>query len=148
MASSKPKPEKILRELLSDRPDSVVDAAMAARKAVLSSAEACSELIYETYCISDAFSFTGKLGQAFIQIATYAKHVNIGFDRGTELPDPQGLLKGTGKRIRHVRLNDASDLDNESILALIDSAVALGMSMAENAGGIVPAQVVVNRRSK
>jgi len=53
--------------------------------AVLKSAGECSEIIYETYCISNAFSFTGKQGQVFIHIATYAKHVNIGFDRETML---------------------------------------------------------------
>jgi len=48
------------------------------------------------------FSFTGKQGLGFIHIATYANHVNIGFDRGTELEDPDELLRGTGKLIRHI----------------------------------------------
>jgi len=108
MAASKRQTEMILRELMQDRSGEVVDAALAARKAILKSAGECSEIIYETYCISNAFSFTGKQGQGFIHIATYANHVNIGFDRGTELEDPEGLLKGTGKLIRHIRLNTVS----------------------------------------
>ncbi len=110
MASSNASTELILRELLQDRSESVVSVALAARKAVLKIAGKCSELIYETYCISNAFTFTGKQGQGFIHIATYAEHVNIGFDHGTELEDPEGLLQGTGKRIRHVRLHHASDV--------------------------------------
>lgn len=97
--------ELVLRELMQDRPEQVVSTAIAARKAVLKLAGECSELIYETYCISNAFTFTGKQGQGFIHIATYAKHVNLGFDYGTKLEDPEGLLQGTGKLIRHIRLN-------------------------------------------
>jgi hypothetical protein len=140
--------ELILRELMIDRLEEVIKAALAARAAVLNSAGQCSELIYETYCISNAFTYTGKQGQGFIHIATYAKHVNIGFDRGTELNDPDGLLHGTGKLIRHVRLNSAADVKEESILRLIDSAVEQGRAMAEKKGGVVAASVVVKRRTK
>lgn len=126
----------------------MIKAALAARKAVLNSAGQCSELIYETYCISNAFSYTGKQGQGFIHIATYATHVNIGFDRGTELNDPDGLLHGTGKLIRHVRLNSAADVKEESILRLIDASVKQGLTMAETQGGVVAASGVVKRRTK
>ncbi len=140
--------ELILRQLMKDRPDQVVAAALAARRAVLKSAGECCELIYETYCISDAFSFTGKLGQSFIHIATYAGHVNVGFSRGTELDDPEGLLEGTGKLIRHVRIGSLSDLKKAPFKRLIDAAVAQGHQMAEKKGGSVPARVTVNRSAK
>ena len=148
MAAAKKQTELLLLELMQDRPEEVVRAALAARKAVLKSASECSELIYETYCISNAFSFTCKQGQGFIHIATYAKHVNIGFDRGTELQDPDGLLAGTGTKIRHIRLSHASDVKRDSIIRLIDAAVEQGRDMAEKMGGIVPASVVVKRRMK
>ncbi|MEQ1904902.1 MAG: DUF1801 domain-containing protein [Pirellulaceae bacterium] len=105
-------------------------------------------MIYEVYCVSDAFTFTGKQGQGFIHIATYARHVNLGFDHGSELDDPDGLLKGTGKRIRHIRLNKVADVKQKSIIHLIEQAVEQGLAMAEKKGGIVPAKVVVNRRVK
>ena len=137
-----------LRELMQDRSDEVVDAALDARTAVLKSAGEYSEIIYETYCISNAFSYTGKQGQGCIHIATYANHVNIGFDRGTELEDPDGLLKGTGKLIRHIRLKNASDIKQDSIIRLNDKAVEQGRAMAKEKGGAVAASVVVKRRSK
>ena len=148
MTGNKQQTELILRELMQDRPDEVVTAALAARKAVLKLAGECSELIYETYCISNAFTFTGKQGQGFIHIATYAKHVNIGFDRGTELEDPDGLLAGTGKLIRHIRLSNASDVKRDSILRLIEAAVEQGRTMAATKGGVQASSVVVKRRSK
>ena len=107
----------------------------------------CSELIYETYCISNAFTFTGKQGQGFIHIATYAKHVNLGFDGGTKLEDPEGLLQGTGKLIRHIRLNGVSDVKREAVARLIKGAVQQGLAMAELKGDVVVASVIVKRRS-
>jgi hypothetical protein len=148
MAQSRVQTELVLRELMRDRADEVVKIALAARKAVLKAAGKCSELIYEVYCISDAFTFTGKQGQGFIHIATYAQHVNLGFDHGSELDDPDGLLKGTGKRIRHIRLNKVADVKQKPVIHLIEQAVEQGLAMAEQRGGVVPAKVVVNRRSK
>ena len=90
--------ETTLYQVLSDRTDEVVDIALAARNSVLKSAPGCSEFVGETYCVINLFSFTGKHGQAFIHIATYANHTNLGFNHGTELEDPEGLLQGTGKK--------------------------------------------------
>lgn len=50
--------------------------------------------------------------------------VNLGFPRGVELPDPTGLLAGTGKRARHVRLSAAEQVDAPALHALIDAAIA------------------------
>lgn len=148
MSKSKTPTELILRELLRDRKEEVVEIALAARKAVLKTAGKCSELIYETYCISNAFTFTGKQGQGFIHIATYAGHVNLGFDRGTELDDPDEKLNGTGKLIRHVRLNSIADVRDKSVIQLIAQAVAQGRAMAEVKGGELDEAIVVVKRSK
>jgi Domain of unknown function (DU1801) len=147
MAESKTPTELILRELMQDRKEEVVKIALAARKAVLKSAGKCSELIYETYCISNAFTFTGKQGQGFIHIATYAGHVNLGFDRGTELDDPDKKLKGTGKLIRHIRLNSVTDIKDDSVIQLIAQAVSQGRTMAEEKG-VLDKPIVVVKRSK
>jgi hypothetical protein len=126
--------EMKLHELLSDRPDNVVDIALAARGEVRKAAGDCSELIYATYAISSVHTFTGKLGQAFIHVVTYANHVNLGFNRGVDLPDPNTLLKGTGKLIRHVRLDSKSDLRKKAIKDLIKAAVLEGRTVAERRG--------------
>ena len=148
MAESKTQTEMILRDLMRDRKEEVVKIALAARKAVLKTAGKCSELIYETYCISNAFTFTGKQGQGYIHIATYAGHVNLGFDRGTELDDPEEKLKGTGKLIRHIRLNSIADVRDDSVIQLIAQAVSQGRTMAEEKGELDEAIVVVKRSKK
>ena len=148
MAASNTQTELILRDLMRDRKEEVVKIALAARKAVLKTAGKCSELIYETYCVSNAFTFTGKQGQGFIHIATYVGHVNLGFDRGTELDDPEEKLKGTGKLIRHIRLNSISDVRDDSVIRLIEQAVSQGRAMADEKGALDEAIVVVKRRNK
>jgi len=52
--------------------------------------------------------------------------VNLGFARGAELPDPEGLLTGTGKRARHVRLSTAADVKRPALRALLEAAAVAG----------------------
>ena len=48
-------------------------------------------------------------------------HVNVGFFRGAEIADPDGLLEGTGKFMRHVKLTPKRDVDARALMKLIDS---------------------------
>ncbi|MEM8895420.1 MAG: DUF1801 domain-containing protein, partial [Bacteroidota bacterium] len=52
----------------------------------------------------------------------YTAHVNVGFFYGVDLPDPQGLLEGNGKRMRHIKLRPGADIDEEAIKELIHHA--------------------------
>ncbi|MBI5671023.1 MAG: DUF1801 domain-containing protein [Chloroflexi bacterium] len=51
----------------------------------------------------------------------YQNHVNLGFARGVSLPDPAGLLEGTGKKARHVKLRTAEDVDNLAVRELLEA---------------------------
>jgi hypothetical protein len=68
-----------------------------------------------TACIGDA---------AFVYVAAFSDHVNIGFFRGVELADPDGLLEGTGKSMRHVKIRPGHPLDDAALLELIHAAHA------------------------
>jgi hypothetical protein len=52
-------------------------------------------------------------------------HVTFGFLRGTSLPDPAGLLEGTGKILRHVKLRTAEDVSAPALKKLIEAAARL-----------------------
>ncbi len=52
-------------------------------------------------------------------------HVTFGFLRGTALEDPAGLLEGSGKNLRHVKLWGVEDLERPELLKLIREAVKL-----------------------
>lgn len=52
------------------------------------------------------------------------KHVTIGFARGTQLPDPAGLLTGAGKVHRHVKIHTEDDLRRPELTELFAAALA------------------------
>jgi hypothetical protein len=52
-------------------------------------------------------------------------HVTFGFLRATSLPDPEKLLEGTGKNLRHVKLRSPEDLRNPALEELIQAAAQL-----------------------
>ena len=61
---------------------------------------------------------------AFAYVACYQAHVNVGFFRGAHLEDPTGLLQGSGKNMRHVKLRPDEAFDPEALLALVEAAYA------------------------
>ena len=68
---------------------------------------------YPTACVGDA---------AFAYIGAFRSHVNVGFFRGAELPDPHNLLEGTGKYMRHVKLRPEQPIRPTALKKLIKSA--------------------------
>lgn len=56
---------------------------------------------------------------AFAYVNLFKSHLNVGFFCGAELPDPQRLLQGSGKFMRHVKLTKQGDVDDRALSALI-----------------------------
>lgn len=63
-----------------------------------------------------------KQTEHFCWIAPASKHVTLGFNYGGELPDPSGLLEGTGKLFRHVKIASETDLERPALRKLIKAA--------------------------
>ncbi|MGD8415783.1 MAG: VOC family protein [Pseudomonadales bacterium] len=59
---------------------------------------------------------------AFGYVNVFSAHVNVGFFLGASLDDPAGMLEGTGKRMRHVKLKPGKEPDPEALMALIECA--------------------------
>jgi hypothetical protein len=76
-----------------------------------------------TACLGDA---------AFAYVNVFTSHVNVGFFQGASLPDPLGLLQGTGKFMRHVRLRPGTETDSASLKKLIEAAYADVKAHVEN----------------
>lgn len=68
---------------------------------------------YPTVCVADA---------PFAYVGAFSAHVNVGFFQGWALPDPAGLLQGTGKYMRHVKLKPGQAVDEAALKALITAA--------------------------
>jgi hypothetical protein len=76
------------------------------------------ELLHDghpTACVADA---------AFAYVNAFKDHVNVGFFRGAEIADPDRLLEGTGKYMRHVKLRPDRDVDAGALVRLIEAAYA------------------------
>ena len=73
-----------------------------------------------------------KMSEHFCYIGAHREHVNLGFYYGAELPDPEGLMEGTGKKLRHIKVRDAEGIGQSSLrryiqLALDERKDALGL---------------------
>jgi hypothetical protein len=64
-------------------------------------------------CVGDA---------PFGYVNAFKAHVNVGFFQGAELPDPAGLLEGSGKTMRHVKLRPGAAMNSAALRKLIDEA--------------------------
>jgi hypothetical protein len=74
------------------------------------------ELLHDghpTACVGDA---------AFAYANAFKAHVNVGFFRGAELADPDGLLVGTGKFMRHIKLRPGQQVDDAALERLVYAA--------------------------
>jgi hypothetical protein len=74
------------------------------------------ELLHDghpTACVGEA---------AFGYVNAFTAHVNVGFFLGAELADPVGLLEGTGKFMRHVKLGPGREVDDAALADLIRAA--------------------------
>ena len=84
------------------------------------------ELIHDgcpTACLGDA---------AFAYVNVFTSHVNVGFFHGASLSDPAGLLQGSGKRMRHVKLTPETPSSSAALSSLIHAAWADIKSRIEN----------------
>ena len=143
-----PSPEYL--KFLSAYEPGITRLALAVRALVLEEAPEALELVYDAYnAVAAGYSFTGRPGDAFIHIAAYAHWVNLGFHRGSELDDPEGLLQGSGRWIRHVRMRMPADIGRPEVRAFVRAAVARAKrpeGAMEQAGKSVVRAVYPKRR--
>jgi len=63
-----------------------------------------------------------KMSEHFCYISVNKNHINVGFMYGAELPDPEKLLDGSGKLLRHVRITSPEELENPALQELLEVA--------------------------
>jgi hypothetical protein len=119
-----------------DRP--IAEFALALREIILEEVPAASESIYQVYTVAIWFGFSGKMKDMFCYITTNAQHINLGFPRGSTLPDPNHVLEGDGKAIRHIKFASQRDLERPFVRRYIRASIEqLGeqLGAAASAGG-------------
>jgi hypothetical protein len=111
-------------ELLQITADSQQATAVRLRKIILSiHPDAC-----EVVRLGDRAATYGlgpkKMSEGYVYILPHTSWVNLGFFKGADLSDPDGLLEGTGKKLRHVKIRSAAEADNPKLITLIKAALA------------------------
>jgi hypothetical protein len=63
-----------------------------------------------------------KMSEHFCYIGVFKTRINLGFYYGADLPDPENLLEGTGKKLRHIKINRPEQLENPALRNLVVAA--------------------------
>lgn len=112
----------------------IADLALALREIILEEVPDASESIYQVYTVAIWFGFSGKMKDMFCYISTHAGHINLGFPRGAMLPDPNRVLEGDGKTMRHIKFVSQRDMERPFVRRYLQASIEqLGEAAA--AGG-------------
>ena len=135
------KPPAALIEFLKPYDREIQKLALGLRQLVLEEMAPCHENIYDAYsAVAIGYGPTDRLSDGVFHIAVYAKGVNLGFNQGATLPDPDGILAGAGKQIRHIKIRTPSDLARPEIRAYVQRARQIALDDARKLGE-TPAKV-------
>ncbi len=115
-------------EHLQHKDPALIELFLDARQWILEIHPEANELLYKTHALTAVFSVSDRLGDAFCMLPIYTNHFNLGFNKGTQLPDPHKLLIGTGTLIRHINVTAPADYRNPKAKALLQAAIELAIS--------------------
>jgi len=118
-------PERQLAGFISKFSPEVARVAKAARATVRTLLPRAYELVYDNYnALALAYGPSERTSEAILSLALYPRWVSLFFARGATLPDPSGILRGSGNQMRHVVLESAAVLNRKPVRALIAVAVS------------------------
>ena len=113
-----------VQELLRGYDPEVRDLALGARELILRLAPEACEKVYVGWK-TIGYSRAGGMKDQFCAIGPQGTYVSLYFNRGADLPDPSGLLEGTGKKMRHVNIRAAREIRSKPLASLIKAAARL-----------------------
>ena len=75
-----------------------------------------------TISLNIGYGFTKRAWDCYCAIIVYSKHINLSFPSGASLSDPDRLLQGKGKRVRHIKVRSLDEVKQYAIRTLISEA--------------------------
>lgn len=117
------KDDAAFRKITGSSPKEMQELALAVRQLIYEIEPKTVEVVWEQQKIAGFGTGPKKMSEHFSWVSAFSKHVALGFNYGSELPDPDGLLEGTGKLMRHIKIKSADDLKNPSVKAILKKAV-------------------------
>ena len=83
------------------------------------------ELVYDNFnALAIGFSPSERASEGIFSIAVYPRYPTLFFLQGVGLPDPDGVLRGSGSVVRHVVLEDAKTIEAAPVRKLMALALA------------------------
>jgi hypothetical protein len=70
-----------------------------------------------------AYCYGQKYAELICTLIPSKKGLKLGFNRGPELPDPEGILKGTGKISRYVEIKSEKQINSPALKNLLADAL-------------------------
>ena len=120
-----PSPEDQLAGFLAKYTPEIAAEAVAALERLRPHVPGAVEMVYDNYnALVIGFGATERASEAVLSIAVMPRWVDLCFLVGADLPDPHGLLRGSGSVARHIVLKEAADIDSPAVRELIARAVA------------------------
>jgi len=117
-----PLEESLLTTYIAPHPPEVQFLVLQARALILSvMPDAVEQLDPSIPMIAYGFDRTYK--GLVCSITIFKAYINIMLAQGASLPDPHGILKGTGKLARHIRINAPGDLEMTGVKEMLEAAL-------------------------
>lgn len=126
--------DKAFAELIADSPDHIQALARAVRALVYDVLPQTVEVVWPRQGSVGWGTGPKKFTEQFAYLMPFKRHVTLGFYRGGELPDPDGLLPDEGGRqvsgtlsMRSLKLTSLEDVDRPALRALIEVSTRHGI---------------------
>jgi hypothetical protein len=119
-------PSKELIQFLKRFDPAIRELALDARELVLKVLAPSNESILDVYVLAMNYGFSERMKDQVVYIGVYTKHINLGFYWGARIDDPEGMLEGSGKQLRHIKIKSQADLGTPLIRDYLRSAVPDG----------------------
>lgn len=116
--------EKTIDELFPTTPVAIRAILAEIRRVVCDALPDATEILYHGAL---GYGPTASGSGRVLYVAPQNGYVNLGFFYGTGLPDPTGLLEGTGKRMRHVKIKSVLAAQNAALIPLVQEAWKQGL---------------------
>ncbi len=117
-------PEKHIAGFLDKYTPEMVAAATESRARLRKEIPGGTEFIYDNYnALVFGYGPSERPSEAVLSLAIMPRWVTLCFLKGARLPDPKGLLRGSGNIVRNIRLKDPAHLDDPDVRNFIRQAI-------------------------
>jgi hypothetical protein len=115
-------PKELIRFLKRFDP-AIRELALDARELVLKTLSPSNESVLDVYAVAMNYGFSERMKDQAVYIAVHTKHINIGFYGGARMEDPAGILEGSGKELRHIKIKSPEDVGTPVIRDYLRRAI-------------------------